>query len=337
MLKNMRKVIIYCPIIVFLSISFITVIEYANAQSPSNNSVDISGIYISDKQALYNIIQINNTVWILGTTAPDNASGTIKNIFSGMLEDNFNRITGKWIDSPLSNNMKSGDVNFELFIDKSKNNITMNQISQATGSDNIYPINMLTKYDPAVHGPLTIYVSMENVFINIPRSPVSDLLYVGVSGQKNNETPLAATKYLGARGYGSNITTDLRIGPFSINNENDTLKVYILGLDKEDGTASYTLISLRDTLIRLMEPSYNVTNLVQGTNIISSISPALIPRGCNGLVFIDMLELSSEALRNLTAFNGENSQENTYSGTTSPPGCGPPSQYVVKLSIQTHQ
>ena len=337
MFKNTWKVIIYCPIIVFLSILFIIIVEYANAQSPTNNSVDISGIYISDKQALYNIIQINNTVWIFGTTAPDNASGTIKNIFSGMLEDNFNRITGKWIDSPLSNNMKSGIVNFELFIDKSKNNITLNQILQATGSDNVYPINMLTKYDPAVHGPLTIYVSIENVLINIPRSPVSDLLYVGISGQKNNETPLAATRYLGAQGYGSNITADLTIGPFSINNENDTLKVYILGLDKGDGTASYTLISLRDTLIQLMEPSYNVTSLVQGTNIISSISPALIPRGCNGVVFIDMFELSSESLRNLTAFNGENSQVNTYSGTVSPPGCGPPSQYVVKLSIMTHQ
>jgi hypothetical protein len=337
MFKNTWKVIIYCPIIVFLSILFIIIVEYANAQSPASNSADISGIYISDKQALYHIIQSNNTVWILGTIAPENASGTIKNIFSGMLEDNFSRITGKWIDSPLSNNTKSGNANFELFIDKSKNNITLKQIPQSTESQNVYPINMLTKYDPAVHGPLTIYVSLENVFIKIPRSPVSDLLYVGISGQKNNETPLVATRYLGAQGYGSNITTDLRIGPFSINNENDTLKVYILGLDKGDGTASYTLISLRYTLIQLMEPSYNVTSLVQGTNIISSISPALIPRGCNGLVFIDMLELSSEALRNLTAFNGENSQENTYSGTTSPPGCGPPSQYVVKLSIQTHQ
>ncbi|WP_458747374.1 hypothetical protein [Candidatus Nitrosocosmicus sp. T] len=312
------------------------VVEYANAQSPISNSIDISGIYISDKQALYHIIQTNNTVWILGTTTPDNASGIIKNIFSGVLDDNFSRITGKWIDSPLSNNMQSGNVNFELLIDSSKKNITMNQISQVTESDRVYPVNMLTKYDPAVHGPLTIYISMENVLIDIPRSPVSDLLYIGISGQKNNDTPLAATKYLGPRGYGSNITTDLRIGPFSINNENDTLKVYILGLDKEDGSPSFTLVSLRNTLIELMEPSYNVTSLVQGTHIISSISPALIPRGCNGLVFIDMLELSSESLRNLTAFNGENNQENTYSGTTSPPGCGPPSQYVVKLSIKNH-
>ena len=54
---------------------------------------------------------------------------------------------------------------------------------------------MLTKYDPAVHGPLTVYVSMENILIDIPRSPTSDLLYVGISGQKNNDAPLTATKY----------------------------------------------------------------------------------------------------------------------------------------------
>ena len=107
----------------------------------------------------------------------------------------------------------------------------------------------------------------------------------------------------------------------------------MLGLDKDDGTKSFTLISLRNALIQLMESSYNVTNLVQATNIISSLSPALIPTGCNGLVFIDKLELSSAALRNLTAFNEENYKEKTYTGTTSPLGCGPPSQYVIKLSI----
>ena len=85
-----------------------------------------------------------------------------------------------------------------------------------------------------------------------------------------------------------------------------------------------------------MESSYNVTDLVQATNIISSLSPALIPKGCNGIVFIDDLELSSESLRNITALNGENNQEKSYSGTTSPPGCGPPSQYTVKLSIKAH-
>jgi hypothetical protein len=312
-------------------------LEYANAQSAINNSSDINGIYISDKQTFYHVKQINNTVWILGAIPPNNASGTITNIFSGTLNDQFDRISGKWITSPLSNNTKSGNVNFDLEIGNSKNNITINKISQTTESSNGYPVNMLTKYDPAIHDPLTIYVSIDNILIDIPRSPVSDILYIGISGQKNNDIPLAATKYLGPRGYSSNITTDLRIGPFSINNQNDSLKVYILGLDKEDGTPSYTLISLRNTLIQLMEPSYNVTNLVQATNIISSISPALIPRGCNGIVFIDKFDLSSESLKNLTAYNVENNQEKTYTGTTSPPGCGPPSQYVVKISIETQR
>jgi hypothetical protein len=62
MCKNKWKVIIYCPIFVFLSISFIIVVEYANAQHPISNSMDISGIYISDKQAPYHIIQTDNTV-----------------------------------------------------------------------------------------------------------------------------------------------------------------------------------------------------------------------------------------------------------------------------------
>lgn len=312
------------------------VVENANAQSQTANSINISGLYISDKQTFYQVKQINNTIWILGTTAPDNASSTIANIFSGMLADNFNIISGKWIDSPLSNNTNSGNVDFNLLMNDSNNNITLTKIPSTLGSNNVYPVNMLTKYDPTVHGPLTIFVSMENILIDIPRSPTSDMLYVGISGQKNNEVPLTATKYLGPRGDGSNITVDLRIGPFSINNENGSLKVYILGLDKEDGTPAFTLISLRNMLIQLMEPSYNITSLVQATNIISSLSPALIPKGCNGLVFIDNLELSSESLRNITALNGENNQEKSYTGTTSPPGCGPPSQYIVELSINAH-
>jgi len=332
----MQNIIIYCPILVFLSISCLVNVENADSQSPINSSIDINGIYISDKQVIYQVKQINNTIWILGTTDSNNASGTIANIFSGTLSYNHSKISGKWINYPLSDNIESGNVNFELLIDNLKNNITLNKIFQTTESGSVYPVNTLTKYDPAIHGSLTVYVSIENILIDIPRSPVSDMLYVGISGQKNNDVPLAATKYLGHGGYGSNITTDLRMGPFSIDNQNDSLKVYIMGLDKEDGTSSFTLINLRDTLIQLMEPSYNVTNLVQATNIVSSISPTLIPRGCNGMVFIDKFEWSSESLRNLTTYNGEYNQEKTYAGTTSPPGCGPPSQYVVKMSIEPH-
>jgi len=333
----MQKIIICCPIILFLSISYINIVEFANAQSPVNNSIDnsidISGIYLSDKQIIYHVIQTNNSIWILGTDAPNLKSNTFVSIFSGTLTNNNSKIIGKWIDYPLSNDTKSGNVVFNLFMNDTNNNITLTSIPSTTGSNNVYPANVLTKYDPSLHGPLTIYVSMENILVDIPRSPLTDILYVGISGQKNNDTPLAATKYLGPKGFGSNITTDLRIGPFLIDDENDSLKLYILGLDKEDGTTSFTLISLRNALIQLMESSYNVTNLVPATNIISSLSPALIPTGCNGLVFIDKLELSSAALRNLTAFNEENYQEKTYTGTTSPPGCGPPSQYVIKLSI----
>ncbi|MDF0681160.1 MAG: hypothetical protein P0116_09370 [Candidatus Nitrosocosmicus sp.] len=310
---------------------------YADAQSSTNNSIDISGIYLSDKQTIYDVKQTNNTVWILGTAAPNVKPSTIADIFSGTLANNNSKIIGKWIDSPLSNKSNGGNVDFDLLIDDSNNNMTLTKNLSTSGSNNVYPANILTKYDPSLHGPLTIYVSMENIFVNEARAPTSDILYVGLSGQKNNDNPLTATKYLGARGDGSNITTNLRIGPFILNNENDSLKVEILGLNKADSTISFTIINLRDTLNQLMEPSYNISDLVQATNVIRSLSPGLIPGGCNGLVFIDEIPLSSEFLRNSTAFNEQHIIEKTYPGTTSPPGCGPPSEYVVKLSITAHK
>jgi hypothetical protein len=333
----MQKVIIYCIVLIFFSISCMFFVTYTNAQSPTNNSIDISGIYLSDKQTIYHVKQTNNTVWILETTAPNVESSTIINIFSGTLENNNNKIIGKWIDSPLSNNTNSGNVDFNLLMDDSNNNITLTKIPSTTGSNNVYPANILTKYDPSLHGPLTIYVSMENLLINEARAPTSDILYVGISGQKNNDNPLTATKYLGARGDGSNVTANLRIGPFTFDNENDTLKVEMLGLNKAGSTTSFTLISLRNTLIQLMEPLYNISDLIQATNVISSLSHGLILGGCNGLVFIDEIPLSYEFLRNSTASNGEHIIEKTYPGTTSPPGCGPPSQYIVKLSIAARE
>jgi len=333
----MRKSSTYCTMLIFVSISCMIFVIYADAQSSTNNSIDISGIYLSDKQTIYDVKQANNTVWILGTAAPNVKPSTIADIFSGTLANNNSKIIGKWIDSPLSNKSNGGNVDFDLLIDDSNNNMTLTKNLSTSGSNNVYPANILTKYDPSLHGPLTIYVSMENLLVNEARAPTSDILYVGISGQKNNDNPLTATKYLGARGDGSNITTNLRIGPFILNNENDSLKVEILGLNKADSTISFTLINLRDTLNQLMEPSYNISDLVQATNVIRSLSPGLIPGGCNGLVFIDEIPLSSEFLRNSTAFNEQHNIEKTYPGTTSPPGCGPPSEYVVKLSIMAQK
>ena len=333
----MRKSSTYCTMLIFVSISCMIFVIYADAQSSTNNSIDISGIYLSDKQTIYDVKQANNTVWILGTAAPNVKPSTIADIFSGTLANNNSKIIGKWIDSPLSNKSNGGNVDFDLLVDDSNNNMTLTKNLSTSGSNNVYPANILTKYDPSLHGPLTIYVSMENLLVNEARAPTSDILYVGISGQKNNDNPLTATKYLGARGDGSNITTNLRIGPFIMNNENDSLKVEILGLNKADSTISFTIINLRDTLNQLMEPSYNISDLVQATNVIRSLSPGLIPGGCNGLVFIDEIPLSSEFLRNSTAFNEQHIIEKTYPGTTSPPGCGPPSEYVVKLSIMAQK
>lgn len=312
-----------------------TSIAYAQ-QSTRDNNIDLSGIYLSDNQTIYYVKQTNNTVWLLGTIESINGSSSIVNIFSGTLEDNNSKIFGKWIDSPLSNNTNSGNVDFDVMIDSDKN-ITLTKILSTPVSTISYPASILTKYDPTLHSPLTIYVSLKNILINEARSPTSDILYIGLSGQKNNAVPLTATKYLGTRGDGSNITADLRIGPFSFDNKDERLKVEILGLDKAGSRTPFTLISLRDTLVQLMEPTYNIGDLAQANNIINSISPGLIPGGCNGLVFIDEIVFSSEFLRNSTAFNGEHALEKTYTGTTSPPGCGPPSQYVIKLSVLSYE
>jgi hypothetical protein len=69
-----------------------------------------------------------------------------------------------------------------------------------------------------------MYVSLKNILITEARSPTSDILYVGISGQKNNDVPLTATKYRGTRGDGSNITADLTIGPFPFDDEDECLK-----------------------------------------------------------------------------------------------------------------
>lgn len=326
-----KAIVCYTMLILFSSLSMTIV---ANAQSSSTvDSVDISGIYLSDKGTIYNIKQTNDTVWLIGTeaTTSDDAV-TIANIFSGLLENNNTELSGKWIDYPLSNSTDAGNVDFNITV-KSSNNITLTKTAVSETSNNSYPINTLTKYDPVLHAPLSIFVTMKNILVNEARSPTSDILYAGISGQKNDDDPLTATKYFGPRGDGSNITSDLRIGPFSLNNENDSLKVKILGLDKAGSRTPFTLVNLRDTLVQLIEPSYNISGLVQATNIIGSISPGLIPGGCNGLVFIDEIELTSEILRNSTTESTGYNQEKTYVGTTSPPGCGPPSQYTVKISI----
>ena len=94
----MQKGITYCSMLIFFSISCMIFVICADAQLPTNTSRDISGIYLSDKQTIYHVKKTNNTVWILGTAAPNIEYSTITNIFSGTLENNISQITGKWID-----------------------------------------------------------------------------------------------------------------------------------------------------------------------------------------------------------------------------------------------
>ncbi len=51
----MRKSIICCTMLIFFSISSMIFVICADAQSPTNNSMDISGIYLSDKQTIYHV------------------------------------------------------------------------------------------------------------------------------------------------------------------------------------------------------------------------------------------------------------------------------------------
>src|SRR5690606_7670290 len=130
------------------------VVEHVYAQSSASNSNDIDGIYISDMRDIYQIKQINNTVWILRTEDAGNGQGTIVNNFNGTLDNSNNRLTGEWISNPLFNKTVGGNISFDLLIGDSKENITINTISSTTESNNVYPLNMLTKYNPAIHDPL---------------------------------------------------------------------------------------------------------------------------------------------------------------------------------------
>lgn len=96
------------------------------------------------------------------------------------------------------------------------------------------------------------------------------MFYIGIRDQRNNFPPIPVTKYLGSKPNRSNISTDLRIGPFLLTSKNNFLKVYLFELNKDDGAPSYLLFSLINTLIKLMGATYNLTSLAETTNIISS-------------------------------------------------------------------
>lgn len=302
-----------------------------NFLSFNNDSFDISGVYISNDQNKYYLRQVNDSIWWVGTV--DDNSNIISDIFSGVIAEG-DHIFGKWINSPLINNTGSGNVIYDLSV-SSKNNVTLIKTS-LNSEDGSYPVDTLTKYDPDLERPLSLYVSIDNVMINEARSPNSDVLYVGISAKKSDGEPLVSTRYLGVRGDGSNITTSLNLGPFVFDKDDDadnSLKIELLGLNKAGSRTPFTLLSLTDALIQLMDPLYKISSLNHATNLLHSISPGLIPGGCNGLVFADEVDLSYNALRNSTSLTGTYSQEKLYTGTNSPPGCGPLSEYVVTLSI----
>ena len=108
-----------------------------------------------------------------------------------------------------------------------------------------------------------------------------------------------------------------------------------MGVNKEDSRTTPILISLGETLVQLFDPSfdfYSLSNMYQTNLLMRSLSPGLLSGGCNGLVFADKIFLPFEELKKSIS-NGIYSQEKSYLGTESPPGCGPNSKYQVKWSV----
>lgn len=319
--------------LIVMSLTCLSIITYVHALNviggnPDNTFVnssnDVSGIYLSNTHQLYILKQVNNSIWLVGSNT--NNTQQISNIFSGIMVNN-SKIIGKWISYPLTNNSLSGNTDFNLKY-YSKDNITL--INLSTGNVS-YPVNTLYKYDATKHRPLNLYISMDNIVLNQGRSPTSDILYVGIGAKKNNENPIIATQYLGQREDGSNITTILKVGPFILNPK-DTITVDLLGLDRAGSRTPFILTNLGDSLNQLLDPSYTISNLIDATDVVNSISPGLIPGGCNGLVFADKFELPFDILKNSTDSIGKFSKQMSYLGTSSPPGCGSISQYKVTLS-----
>ena len=108
-----------------------------------------------------------------------------------------------------------------------------------------------------------------------------------------------------------------------------------MGINKDDPNIPSTLINLEESLIQLSDPSFSsfdVSNTHQADLLIRSLSPALLLDGCDGLVFSDKIFIPFNDLKKILS-SGTYSQEKSYLGTESPPGCGPNSKYHVQWSI----
>lgn len=315
--------ILYTPLISFGQQDNSTI--STNPTANTSNSFDLSGLYISDNQDKYFLRQAGNSLWWVGT---DRDGSHVKNIFKGSIDGN--NITGQWIDSPLEKTIGEGSLNLILLADSTEN-ITLIKVP----SKNKFPINQLMKFNPETQVIPKFMVLLNGVSVDIPRSPIHDVLYVGLGVKKDGDAPLTITKYIPNSEGNSNITLDLTLGPFELDKKDDGLTIVFMGANKEDPRTTPILISLGETLIQLFDPSfdlYSLSNMYQTNLLLHSLSPGLVSGGCNGAVFADKVFLPLEELKKSIS-NGIYSQEKSYIGTESPPGCGPNSKYQVKWSV----
>jgi len=317
--------IIYIPLLSFGQQSNSTT-NVNNFTINANKSFDLSGLYISDNQDKYFLNQVGSSLWWIGT---DKNDSRVKNIFKGTIDGN--NINGQWIDSPLNKTVDSGSLNLTV-TSNSIGNITINKVS----SNDKFPIHQLIKFNLTNHALPRFIVTMDSINVKIPRSPIYDVLSTGLSVKKNNNDPIVTTRYLGNREGSSNITLDIKLGPFEFDKKDSGLTVEFMGINKDDASIPSTLINLQESLIQLSDPSfnsYNISNAQQADSIIRSLSPALLLNGCNGLVFTDKIFIPLDELKKKLLSNVPYSQEKSYLGSESPLGCGPNSEYQVKWSI----
>lgn len=298
-----------------------------NSTINKNKSFDLSGIYIADNKDKYFLKQVGNSLWWIGT---DKNNSNVKNIFKGVI--NGNNINGQWVDSPLKKTLGNGSLNL-IISSNSIDNITINKIS--SNDKGKFPMNQLIKFNPKTQVIPQFMVTINRINVEIPRSPIYDVLSVGLSVKKNNNDPITATRYLANREGNSNITLDLSLGPFVLDPKGNGFTIEFMGINKDDPNIPSTLINLEESLIQLSDPSFSsfdVSNTHQADLLIRSLSPALLLDGCNGLVFSDKIFIPFNDLKKILS-SGTYSQEKSYLGTESPPGCGPNSKYHVQWSI----
>lgn len=315
--------VIYTPQLAFAQQNNSSIIN--QSITSNNRQIDLSGLYLSNNQDKYYLKQIGDSLWWIGI---NKNNSQVENIFKGTI--NGNNITGQWIDSPLKKTIDNGSLKLIISYN-SNNNITINKVP----SNNKFPINQLIKFNPKIHVIPKFMVVIDSINVKTPRSPIYDVISTGLSVKLGGNDPVTTTQYLASRETNTNVTVNLSLGPFDINKKDNGITIEFLGMNKDDASVSSMLINLQEILIQLSDPSFNsydISNSNQADSTVRSISPALLSNGCNGLVFADKIFIPLQDLKKILS-SGTYSQEKTYRGTESPPGCGPISKYQVKWSI----